>query len=163
MKTRYSSYYRIGYYKTLNDPYLYNPCLKLNRSQKKNKVTNRKHLQEFVEDVNYMILKNLKIKKKSSPIITCKTTIKDNIHEFLKTKFSLTGRYKKNQEFLSFFKFKTKRYSNNNNLCFFTGDSFYVKICKGKQLNYLNEKLKCSVVKSKPFFSFRFLRLDIVV
>ena len=164
MLTRNKGKFTTGYYKNLDKCIDY--CCKNNILGKENKcirtIKNSLKMSNLIKSINFNILSKLYRSRKTSPIISFKITIDENICNFLKQNYNFTSKFNECDSFINDFKIKTIRCRNIKFYCIAQNINF--KIVKGKSLKYFDfNQSKCdicsNVAYSHPSLSIRFLKI----
>ena len=117
----------------------------------------------FLKKLNVHIIKKLIYSAKTSPICTCKIDIGENIYDYLKQRFDVSGRFKTNKNFHESFPLKTRRFSNIKNYCDFDIEKFQVKIARRKPFTYYEKDMVKVQIKQPSVFSCKFIRRKHVI
>lgn len=114
--------------------------------------------QDFLNEINYRILKNLKIKK--NKYVKIKIDISRRIFNILKNKYKVNGRFNRIAMFDNLITTK-RNYNGEGDWCMYR--DFKVKINQYKDFQYKNEKLELlNVKKGYCLLSISFIRVDVI-
>ena len=124
------------------------------------KATRRKYAL-IINNLNFFILKNLKKKRKSSPIHTLSIEINSSFQNFLSNNYEIGLKYKVCKDLLFDFKLETERFvqtsSQSNCRFFIKPDSFKIKLNKKTKLRYITNGEVPKVIEKNPSISVKFI------
>jgi hypothetical protein len=113
--------------------------------------------QELRNLINYEIVKNLKITRKSSLIKMFKIVIPSSFSNFLKDKYNISNKFLHVDSFENDFNLHQKRYYSENDYVVIEENSFMLKILKTKSIKnfYADNKLRPHHVEGPIYLSIK--------
>ena len=134
--------------------------------QKKIKLTapKKRALATFVKHFQWMIINQLKPRRRAHPCESGKILIPEDLFLMFKETFDLTGRFKVNETFINFLNMTNSLYINDREFCSYDNDSMQVRVGATRKAKNLDRDLVEKKITNGYFlFSYQFNRRESVI
>lgn len=120
-----------------------------------------RRFKPIINNLNYFLVKNLKKKRKSSPIQRISVEINDSFQKFLISNYEVSHKFKVCNDFLFDLNLETERLINISNLSnckyFVKPGSFMIKLNKKSRLRYTAIGENPKILEKNPSISVKFI------
>ena len=123
--------------------------------------TTLRRFTPIINNINLFIIKNLKKKRKSSPIQRLSIEINDSFRKLLLSKYEIGMKFKICDDFLFDLKLETERFiktsSESNCKFFIKPGSFMIKLNKKSSVHYISNGEIPKVIEKNPSITVKFI------
>lgn len=157
MKTRNQGKYEHGTYLYKKQLYTISSKRKTLKKAPKKVEETVTELSEIGNMINYLIVSQLKSRRKVSPYFRGELFIENRLIKILKRNYNLTNKYTTNLNLLNDLNIINENFSNENDFSSFEKDKFRIKITDSKKVTHMSRNQIETVLQAKKKLTFDFL------